>query len=87
MVANHSVGAHPDNTWCKKIISDGEEKQYVKLLEDEGILQTIPPQARIKRYRYESQWFEDDESSTVRSGHRYLQSNYYLSLTSRGRQV
>jgi hypothetical protein len=65
-VAVHGIGAHPDDTWCKNIAPDGQDKQYVNWLESEEMLPSIAPQARIMRYGYESQWFGDSSSSTVR---------------------
>ncbi|KAG9657518.1 hypothetical protein KCV03_g10181, partial [Aureobasidium melanogenum] len=66
IVAVHGIGAHPDNTWCKNVAPDGQDKQYVNWLENEEMLPSIAPQARIMRYGYESQWFGDNKSSTVR---------------------
>jgi hypothetical protein len=65
-VAVHGIGAHPDDTWCKNIALDAGDKQYVNWLETKEMLPKIVPQARIMRYGYESQWFGDNESSTVR---------------------
>lgn len=65
-MAVHGIGAHPDNTWCKNVAPDGQDKQYVNWLENEEMLPSIAPQARIMRYGYESQWFGDNKSSTVR---------------------
>lgn len=62
----HGIGAHPDDTWCKNIAPDDQDKQYVNWLESEEMLPSIAPQARIMRYGYESQWFGDNKSSTVR---------------------
>ncbi|RDW60746.1 hypothetical protein BP6252_12129 [Coleophoma cylindrospora] len=60
IVAIHGIGAHPDDTWCKKVGSDGAEAKYVNWLKDDHMLPSIAPNARVLRYGYESQWFGND---------------------------
>lgn len=72
IVAIHGIGAHPDDTWCKKLDAGG----YVNWLSDLNMLPKVVPQTRIMRYGYESQWFGDEtiqlKTSTV--AQRLLQS-------------
>ncbi|RDW91519.1 hypothetical protein BP5796_02684 [Coleophoma crateriformis] len=60
IVAIHGIGAHPDDTWCKKVSPDGTEAKYVNWLKDDHMLPSIAPNARILRYGYESRWFGND---------------------------
>jgi hypothetical protein len=57
IVAIHGVGAHPDDTWCKNVGTDVTGPRYVNWLEDQEMLPSAVPSARIMRYGYESQWF------------------------------
>ena len=63
IVAIHGIGAHPDDTWCKKLNSDGSEERHVNWLRDTHMLPTVVPQTRIMRYGYESQWFGEESIS------------------------
>ncbi len=69
IVAIHGIGAHPDDTWCKKLDAGGTEERYVNWLSDLHMLPAVVPQARIMRYEYESQWFGEEtihlKASTV----------------------
>jgi hypothetical protein len=66
IVAVHGMGAHPDDTWCKKV--DGHDgPAYVNWLKDERFLPAIVPRARIMRYGYSSQWFGKDAIKTKTS--------------------
>ena len=62
----HGMGAHPDDTWCKKIDSD-DGAVYVNWLKDERFLRAAVPRARIMRYGYSSQWFGKDAIRTKTS--------------------
>lgn len=67
IIAIHGIGAHPDDTWCKNVNTNGEaQPRYVNWLEDTEMLPFVVPNARIMRYGYESQWFGDDTVNTVR---------------------
>jgi len=57
------MGAHPQDTWCKQILSAQEASsgetgwskgRYVNWLEDSNMLPSLLPDARIMRYGYES---------------------------------
>jgi hypothetical protein len=50
------MGAHPDNTWRKRVSSEDSER-YVSWLEDAEMLPAAIPNARIMRYGYRSEWF------------------------------
>ena len=60
IVAIHGIGAHPDDTWCKKVNEGRPGEHYVNWLKDPRMLPAIAPTARIMRYGYESQWFGED---------------------------
>ena len=60
------MGAHPNDTWCKKIGPD-DSPAYVNWLEDERLLPAVVPHARIMRYGYESQWFGENAIKTKTS--------------------
>ena len=68
-MAIHGIGAHPDDSWCKKVGTGTPEEHYVNWLSDLHMLPAVVPQARIMRYGYESQWFGEDtigvKASTV----------------------
>jgi hypothetical protein len=55
IVAIHGIGAHPDDTWSKKVGSN--EEAYVNWLSHDSMLPAVVPSARIMRYGYESAWF------------------------------
>lgn len=60
------MGAHPDDTWCKKI--DGENgPDYINWLKDRRFLPALVPRARIMRYGYNSRWFGEDAIKTKAS--------------------
>ncbi|KAI9856990.1 MAG: hypothetical protein M1824_005022 [Vezdaea acicularis] len=61
IIAIHGIGAHPDDTWCKKV-GDGVDQHYVNWLQD--MLPAAVSNTRILRYGYESQWFGDNAIST-----------------------
>ncbi|KAL8816780.1 MAG: hypothetical protein Q9191_008267, partial [Dirinaria sp. TL-2023a] len=63
IVAIHGIGAHPDDTWCKRIDTGGSSEKYVNWLKDRDMLPAIVPDARIMRYGYQSQWFGDEAIS------------------------
>ena len=69
IVAIHGIGAHPNDTWCKKLDAEGTEKRYINWLSDPDMLSAVMSRARIMWYGYESQWFGDDairqKASTV----------------------
>ncbi|KAJ9644080.1 hypothetical protein H2199_003948 [Coniosporium tulheliwenetii] len=71
IVAIHGIGAHPDDTWCKNVGTEGEGRRYVNWLQEPEMLPSVVPNARIMRYGYESQWFGADairqKASTVAS--------------------
>jgi hypothetical protein len=56
IVAIHSIGAHPDDSWCKNVGTAGSPR-WINWLEDEAMLPAAAPNARIMRYGYQSQWF------------------------------
>jgi len=60
------MGAHPDDTWCQKIDSDGSPV-YVNWLKDKHFLPAVVPYARIMRYGYNSRWFGEDAIKTKMS--------------------
>lgn len=76
IVAIHGIGAHPDDTWCRKLDAGGTGEHYVNWLSDLHMLPAVVPQTRIMRYGYESQWFGDEtirlKASTI--AQRLLQS-------------
>lgn len=57
------MGAHPDDTWCKRVDSDNGPVD-VNWLKDERFLRSVVPHARIMRYGYNSQWFGKDAIKT-----------------------
>jgi hypothetical protein len=59
IVAVHGLGAHPDDTWTKKR-GNKHEAQKVNWLQEEGMLPSAVPNARIIRYGYKSAWFGPD---------------------------
>ncbi|KAL8725863.1 MAG: hypothetical protein Q9166_007084 [cf. Caloplaca sp. 2 TL-2023] len=63
IVAIHGIGAHPDDTWCKKVDAGRPEERYVNWLSNARMLPAVVPQARIMRYGYESQWFGEETIS------------------------
>lgn len=69
IVAIHGIGAHPDDTWCKKVDADTPEERVVNWLGDHQMLPAVVPLARIMRYGYQSQWFGEEtiglKASTV----------------------
>lgn len=69
IVAVHGIGAHPDETWCKKVDADPPQERYVNWLSDRQMLPAVAPLARIMRYGYQSQWFGEEtiglKASTV----------------------
>ena len=71
------MGAHPNDTWCiersqqtGKRHKDGNQSQplaadaYVNWLEEETMLPTLVPKARIMRYGYRSDGFGRDRVRT-----------------------
>ncbi|KAF2472617.1 uncharacterized protein BDR25DRAFT_284166 [Lindgomyces ingoldianus] len=68
IVAIHGIGAHPDDSWCKNV-GTAENPQWVNWLNEEAMLPTVAPYARIMRYGYQSQWFGEgamrQKASTV----------------------
>ena len=62
-MAIHGIGAHPDDTWCKKVGGNSSDIQYVNWLEDTHMLPAVVPKARIMRYGYESQWLGEETIS------------------------
>ena len=54
IVAIHGIGAHPDDTWCKKLDAGCAGERYVNWLSDLHLLPAVVPQTRIMRYGYES---------------------------------
>ena len=62
-MAIHGIGAHPDDTWCKKVDAGGLGERYVNWLSDASMLPAVVPQARVIRYGYESQWFGEETIS------------------------
>jgi hypothetical protein len=68
IVAIHGIGAHPDDTWCKKVDTNGIT-QYVNWLKDGNMLPSVAPNARVLRYGYESKWYGENaifqKTSTV----------------------
>ncbi|KAI9858972.1 MAG: hypothetical protein M1824_003973 [Vezdaea acicularis] len=60
IVAVHGIGAHPDDTWTKKISPDEEGTSYLNWLSAEHMLPAVVPNARIMRYGYKSIWFGED---------------------------
>ncbi|MCJ1422997.1 hypothetical protein MMC29_000878 [Sticta canariensis] len=69
IVAIHGIGAHPDDTWRKKVNAGSPDEHYVNWLSDAHMLPAAIPSARIMRYGYESQWAGDEtiklKASTV----------------------
>ncbi|KAF2135209.1 uncharacterized protein K452DRAFT_239791, partial [Aplosporella prunicola CBS 121167] len=73
IVAIHGIGAHPDDTWTKKVESaDGQ--RYINWLSNPEMLPAVAPNARVMRYGYESQWFGPDaiRQNTTRVANRFL---------------
>ena len=62
-MAIHGIGAHPDDTWCKKVDAGRPEERYVNWLSDARMLPAVVRQGRIMRYGYESQWFGEETIS------------------------
>ncbi|KIW24812.1 uncharacterized protein PV07_10502 [Cladophialophora immunda] len=73
IVAVHGLGAHPDDTWTQKR-GDGDEARWVNWLEEEDMLPTRVPNARIMRYGYKSGWFgaEAIKQSARTTAERFL---------------
>ncbi|KAI1092559.1 hypothetical protein F5B19DRAFT_194592 [Rostrohypoxylon terebratum] len=71
----HGIGAHPDDTWCKKIHS-GETPRFVNWLSDPEMLPAALPNVRIMRYGYKSDWFGDNliQQNVTRVKQRFLMS-------------
>ncbi|KAI4136790.1 MAG: hypothetical protein LQ341_005446, partial [Variospora aurantia] len=63
IIAIHGIGAHPDDTWCKKVDTGSSTERYVNWLSDARMLPAVVPDARIMRYGYQSQWFGDEAIS------------------------
>jgi hypothetical protein len=59
IIAIHGIGAHPNDTWSKNIVTK-EGSHYVNWLSDVTMLPAVVPSARIMRYGYESAWFGSD---------------------------
>jgi len=74
IIAVHGMGAHPNDTWCQRV--DGEHPTSINWLQDDQLLPSIVPRARIMRYGYDSQWFGDDviEARASRISQRLLQA-------------
>ena len=49
IVAIHGIGAHPDDTWYKKVDTGGPSECYVNWLKDTHMLPAVVPDARIMR--------------------------------------
>ncbi len=62
-MAVHGIGAHPDDTWCKKVDAGRPEERYVNWLRDGHMLPAVVPNTRIMRYGYQSQWYGDEAIS------------------------
>ncbi|KAG2413353.1 hypothetical protein HFD88_002542 [Aspergillus terreus] len=60
IVAIHGIGAHPDDTWCKRVSTEDHGPEYVNWLADTRLLPSVAPTSRIMRYGYHSQWFGED---------------------------
>ncbi len=56
VVAINGLGAHSEDTWCKKVTTDGDCR-YVNWLEAPEMLQAVIPNTRIMRYGYQSIWY------------------------------
>ncbi|EFQ85034.1 hypothetical protein PTT_20181 [Pyrenophora teres f. teres 0-1] len=57
--AIHGLGAHPDDSWCANV-GTGESPRPVNWLMEESMLPAVTPNARIMRYGYHSQWFDQE---------------------------
>ncbi|KAE8848543.1 hypothetical protein PTNB85_02386 [Pyrenophora teres f. teres] len=57
--AIHGLGAHPDDSWCANV-GTGESPRPVNWLMEESMLPVVTPNARIMRYGYHSQWFDQE---------------------------
>ena len=60
IVAIHGLGAKPDFTWCHWTSGSREQSagnELVNWLQDDRMLPSAVPNARIMRYGYESEWF------------------------------
>ncbi|KAF2022640.1 hypothetical protein EK21DRAFT_13606, partial [Setomelanomma holmii] len=68
IVAVHGIGAHPDDSWCKRV-GAAESARWVNWLDEADMLPAVTPHARIMRYGYQSQWFGEgamrQKASTV----------------------
>jgi hypothetical protein len=68
IVAIHGIGAHPDESWCKRV-GTAENARWVNWLDEPNMLPAVAPHARIMRYGYQSQWFGEgamrQKASTV----------------------
>ncbi|KAJ9641089.1 hypothetical protein H2199_005757 [Coniosporium tulheliwenetii] len=54
IVAIHGIGAHPDDTWCKNVGTDGEGRtRYVNWLSDPAML---PSTALLDAERFPNEW-------------------------------
>jgi hypothetical protein len=60
------MGAHPDDTWCKRV-EKNDGTVYVNWLQDPLLLPAAVPRARIMRYGYYSQWFGENAIKTKTS--------------------
>lgn len=67
IVAVHGLGAHPDDTWCKKLDTGDGKVTYVNWLNQKGMLPVVVPRARIMRYGYGSRWFGEEAVKTKAS--------------------
>ena len=65
-IAVHGMGAHPDDTWCKRIGGD-DDPVYINWLKDSCMLPAAAHCARIMRYGYDSRWFGEDATKTKAS--------------------
>ncbi|OCK92232.1 uncharacterized protein K441DRAFT_640400 [Cenococcum geophilum 1.58] len=53
IVTIHSIGDHPDDSWCKNV-STAESAARVNWLTKEDMLLAVAPNARIIQYGYKS---------------------------------
>lgn len=57
------MGAHPEETWCKRVSSENGDR-YVNWLRDNELLPAKVPTARIMSYGYMSKWFGEGAMQT-----------------------
>jgi len=57
IVAIHGIGAHPDDTWTKRVETEDGKAAYISWLTEGRMLPAVATNARIMRYGYKSNWF------------------------------